>query len=248
MAATASAGYTLLNEFLPEMLQYCNGAPSIMLRIHLINAAIEFCEKSLILKKEPSAFQLEEDVHTYTMKYPQDRYRAIAVDSAKFDSTSQPLIRTTEREMDGAFANWRSTSAQRPSRYWLTEDLNKIRFWPTPNADIDTDMLVKSIVTYKRGQEEVDEYIYEKWHEIIQAGALAKVLLVAGASWFNVKLAFTFSREFSHGKREARKVALTGTGKYPGRVIPQDFIVSGSNAVGRSGSWVYNIQTMPRAH
>jgi hypothetical protein len=242
MASTASAGYTLLNEFLPEMLQYCNGAPSIMLRIHLINSAIELCEKSGILKRDPSAFQLEEDVHTYTLKYPQDRYRAIAVDAAQFendnDIVNQPLTRTTEREMDGEFSNWRATKSSIPTRYWLTEELNKIRFWPTPNADIDNDMQVESVVTYKRGQTEVDEYIFEKWHEPVQAGALSRVLLITGASWFNERLALTFSREFSHGKREARKVALTGTGKYPGRVIPQSYDVMGSNANRRSGSWV----------
>ena len=236
--ATASAGYTLLDDFLPEMLQYCNGAPSIMLRIHLINSAIEFCEKSLILKKSPSAFQLEEDVDIYTMKYTQDRYRAVAVDSCKFDNTSQPLIRTTEREMDGEFANWRETDSSKPTRYWLTEDLNQIRFFSTPKEDIDIDLIVQTVVTYKRGQTEVDEYIFEKWHEFIQAGALARVLVIPEATWKDNTLAATFGREFSRGKREARKVALTGTGKYPGRIIPQDYIVSGSNAVRRSGTWV----------
>jgi hypothetical protein len=236
--ATASAGYTLLNDFLPEMLQYANGAPPIMLRIHLINSAIELCEKALLLTKTPSSFQLEEDVHTYTLKYPQNRYRAIAVDNVKFDSTSQPLIRTTEREMDGEFANWRETSASKPTRYWLTEELNKIRFWPTPSADIDVDMIVITDVTYKRGQVEVDEFIYEKWHEVIQAGALAKVLLIPEATWYNERIALQMELSFKRGKVNARKVTLTGTGKYPGRVIPQDFMVTGSNAVRRSGTWV----------
>ena len=44
--ATASAGYNLLDDFLPEILQYANGAPSIMVRIHTLNAAIAFTEKS----------------------------------------------------------------------------------------------------------------------------------------------------------------------------------------------------------
>jgi hypothetical protein len=240
--ATASAGYTLLDDFLPEVLQYCNGAPNQMLRVHLINSAIELCEKSGILKRDPSKFQLGEGVHTYTLKYPQDRYRAVAVDAAQFeneddDSTKRPLTRTTEREMDGSFANWRSTKSSKPSRYWLTEESNKIRFWPTPNVDIDLDMEVKSVVTYKRGQTEVDDYIFEKWHEAVQAGALSRVLLITGATWFNERLSLTFSREFSRGKREARKVATTGTGKYPGRVIPQSYDVMGSNANRRSGSW-----------
>jgi hypothetical protein len=235
MAATASAGYTLLNDFLAEMMQYCNGAPGIMLRIHLINSAIDLCNKALLLKKSPSPIQFEEEVHTYTMKYPQDRYRVVAVDEIKIEGYG-PLVRTTEREMDSEFANWRETASSKPTRFWLTDDTNTIRIWPTPKADVDIDANIQSIVTYRRGQTEVDEFIFEKWHEIIQAGALAKVLMIPEASWYNPQVAQGFSLIFSRGVREARKTTLTGTGKYPGRVIPQDYMVMGSNNV-RSGSW-----------
>lgn len=235
MAAEASAGYTLLNDFLPEMMQYCNGAPPIMLRIHLINSAIDLCNKALLLKKSPSPIQFEEEVHTYTMKYPQDRYRAIAIDEIKIEGYG-PLVRTTEREMDSQFANWRETESSKPTRFWLTDELNKVRIWPTPKEDIDIDANIQSVVTYKRGQTEVDDFIYEKWHEIIQAGALTKVLLIPEATWYNEKVAMVMSRAFSRGVREARKTTLTGTGKYPGRIIPQDYLVMGSNNV-RSGSW-----------
>jgi hypothetical protein len=236
MAAEASPGYTLLNAFLPEMLQYCNGAPSIMLRIHLINSAIDLCNKSLMLKKEPSSIQFEEEVHTYTLKYPQNRYRTIAIDDIKIEGRD-PLVRTTEREMDSMFANWRETEAGRPSRFWLTDGLNKIRIWPAPKEDIDIDVNIQAIVTYMRGQEEVDDFVYEKWHEIIQAGALAKVLIIPEATWFNNGVALIMARSFSRGVREARKTTLTGTGKYPGRVIPQGYIVQGSSNVRSGASW-----------
>jgi hypothetical protein len=229
--ATATAGYTLLDDFLPEMLQYCNGAPSIMLRIHLINAAIDLCNKALLLKKVPSPFQLEEDVHTYTLKYSQNRYRVLAVDNAKLDGSNVPLVRTTEKEMDSSIINWRSTESSKPTRYWLTDDLNTIRVWPTPKEDIDSDFTVDTVVTYKRGQIEVDEFIFEKWHEVIQAGALAKVLIIPEASWFNPATATVFARSFSRGVREARKTTLTGTGNFPGRVLPQNFIVVGSEGI-----------------
>jgi hypothetical protein len=234
MAATASAGYTLLNEFLAETMQYCNGAPPIMLRIHLINSAIDLCNKSQVLKKAPSPLSIGEDTHTYTLKYPQNRYRAIAIDEVKFASSNVPLVRTTEREMDGSQTNWRSTTASKPTRYWLTDDLNKLRVWPTPNEDIDEDLEVQTVVTYKRGQIEVDDFIYEKWHEVIQAGALARILSIPAATWFNRNTARTFSRVYRRGVREARKTTLTGTGKYPGRVIPQNFIVVGGSST-RSG-------------
>jgi len=228
-----------LNEFLPETLQYCSGAPGIMVRIHLINSAIDLCNKSQILKKVPSPLSLEEDVHTYTLKYPQNRYRAIAVDEVKFADSKVPLTRTTEREMDGSRTNWRSATGKKPTRYFLTEDLNKIRLWPTPSEDVSEDLDVSTIVTYRRGQLEVDDFIYEKWHEVVQAGALAKLLAIPSASWFNPEIAIVFSRAFSRGVREARKTTLTGTGKFPGRVIPQNFVVVGGGNTESGGStWV----------
>lgn len=235
----ASPGYTLLDDLLPEILQYCNHAPSIMVRIHLLNNTIMLCNKALVLKKSPSSITLEEDVHTYTLKYSGNRYRSIAIDSVKFEDNDKPLTRTTEREMDGEFANWRAVKGSKPTRYFLTDDTNKIRLWPTPSDDIDdNDLEIITRVTYLRGQEEIDEHIYEKWHEVIQAGTISSMLMIGGSTWFNPQLSIPFERKFSRGIREARKTTLTGTGKYPGRVIPQGFIVQGGTTDGRSETWV----------
>jgi len=236
--ATASAGYVLFDVFLPEILQYCSGAPSIMIRTHVLSTTIEFLERTLALKKEPSAFQLEEDKSTYTLKYTGDKYRAIAVDNCRIDGNDLPMLRTTEKEMDAEFNNWRETTSSKPTRYFLEDETNKIRFWPTPSADVTDDLELVTRVTYKRDQTEIDEHIYEKWHEHIQAGVVSRLLLIPTASWYNPQLAGSFARAYRNGVRTARKTTLTGTGKYPGRIIPQDFIVMGSNAIKRSGSWL----------
>lgn len=230
MAATASAGYNLLSDMLPEVLQYVNGAPSIMVRIHLVNAAIAFCNKTLVLKKDPSAFQPESEVHTYDLKYTGNRYRAIAVDECKIGSGT-PLLRMTEHEMDTEVGNWRDTESSSPSRFWLTDDTNTIRLWPAPKEDIAEDCTVRTIVTYKRDQTEIDDFIFEKWQEIIQAGALASLLMIPKATWYNERLAAGFASAFRVGVREARKTTLSGTGKFSGRVTPQNFEVVGSNSV-----------------
>ena len=235
---TTTAGYTSLDAMLPEVQQYCNSAPPIMIRTHLINTTIDLCNKALLLKKNPTNLQLEEDVHTYTMKYSANRYRALAVDSAKFEGNYQPLERTTETEMDNYYNNWREQKGTKPTKYMLTDGLNQIRVWPTPKADIDIDFTMQTIVTFKRDQVEIDEFIYEKWHEVVQAGAIARLLMIPGATWYKPSVANVFSKVFSRGVREARKTTVSGTGKYPGRVIPQSYDIMGSpdNATSR-GVW-----------
>ena len=237
MATTA--GYSSLDVMLPEVMQYCNSAPPIMIRTHLINTTIDLCNKALMLKKNPTNLQLEEGVHTYTMKYASNRYRALAVDAAKFEGNYQPLRRTTETEMDNLYPNWREQEGTKPTRFMLTDELNKIRVWPTPKADIDIDFTMQTVVTFKRDQIEIDEFIYEKWHEVIQAGAIARLLMIPGATWYKPSVAQTFAKVFSRGVREARKTTVSGTGKYPGRVIPQSYDVVGSLADGNTGSGWY---------
>jgi hypothetical protein len=236
--ATASPGYVLLDTMLPEILQYCNSAPSIMVRGHSLHSAIDLCNKSLVLKQEASAFEMEEDVHTYTLKFPGNRYRAIAIEDMRIGTSNQPLVRTTEREMDGAYRNWRKTTGSKPTKYFLTDEVNTIRVWPTPSADIDEDTTTIAHVTYKRDQTEIDEHIYEKWIEVIQAGTIARMLLIIGASWYNPNLAAVFTRTWSRGIREARKTSLSGTGKYPGRVIPVVYGNAGGGTMDDLGtSW-----------
>jgi hypothetical protein len=191
-----------------------------------------------VLKKSPSAFEMEEDVHTYTLKFAGNRYRAIAIDDIRIGTTTRPLQRTTEKEMDSAYSSWRQTTGSKPTHYFLTDMVNTIRVWPTPSADISDDTNVIARVTYKRGQTEIDEHIYEKWIEVLQSGVIARMLLIVGASWYNPKLAATFSRTWSRGVREARKTTLSGTGKHPGKVTPQVFgNAGGGTGSGSSTSW-----------
>jgi hypothetical protein len=207
-----------------------------MVRSHLLDTIIEFCEKSLILKKSPSSFLLEEDVHTYTLKYSSDRYRTIAVNNVIIDGTEIPMTETTHKEMDSEYSNWRNQESSKPTRYILEDETNKIRLWPTPNADNTKDVELICRVTFKRDQTEVDEFIHEKWEDPIQSGTISRLLVIPGASWYNPQLAGAFARAYSKGVRQARKTTLTGTGEYPGRVIPQNFVVVGSTD-NRSISW-----------
>jgi hypothetical protein len=230
----ATAGFTDVNDFLPEVLQYCNGAPSIMVRKHIVDSIINFCERTLVLKKAPSTFSLEEDVHTYTLEFDSDRYVAIALDDVKVGDKN-PLERTTERELDGEASNWRSATSLKPRRYFLTDDINNIRLVPFPSADNSDDVTMLATVRPKRDQTEFDELLFEKWLPAIRAGALSELLLVKSGSWYDPSQARIWDVKYKRLVRQARKTTVSGTGKYPGRVIPQSYSVVGSGGThGRS--------------
>lgn len=223
------ASYTDYNDFITEIRQYAHAAPPIMIRTHVRNTIINFCERTLILKKDPSSFYLDEDEHTYTLKFSGDRYIAIAVKDLQIGegTDGDPIAETTEHFLDNTVKGWRTHEAKTPRGYMLTDDVNKIRFYPMPNADSDDEIFITCAVRPRRDQTEIDTFIYEKWEEAIQAGALASILSIPESSWFNPQLAEQMSQAYKRQVRRARKTTTVGTTEIPGQVIPQNYTVFG---------------------
>ena len=234
------ATYTTYETMIPEIMQYCHGAPTILLLTHIRNAAIKFCEKSFVLKKNPSAFYLDEDKHTYTLKYEGDRYRATSIKEARLgeypDDTALTVV--SEHQMDNSLALWRTKEGSEPTACFLTDDINAIRFYPRPNADSDDELFLDTVVTMKRDQIEIDSFVYEKWEEVIQAGALATILVIPKAEWYNRREGAMFSKIWKKGVREARATTLKGVGEQAGQVQPQSYIIQGSgNTIKQDSFW-----------
>ena len=233
--ATATSGFVLLDVFVPEILQYCHAAPTILLRNTVKNVVIEFCKRTLCLKAKPASFYMDEDKHTYTLKYASDRYMTLDVEFMRpgddeFDTTYESLVNTTKQILDSSEANWQTRNATSPSQYFLTDDVNALRVFPTPNTDSTNEYYVDAIVCPKKDQTEVPEFLYEKWEDTIQAGALARLLAMPGASWRAPKLAGEFHSKYRRGLRNARKTTLTGIGQVPAEVTPRSFIVFGRSS------------------
>jgi len=237
--ATASTGFVLLDVFVPEILQFCHGAPTILVRNTVKNIIIEFCKRTLVLKAEPAPFYLDEDVHTYTLKYASDRYTTLDIlDMRKGETDSNNKLESiTTKKLDSTDQNWRVRTGT-PKAQMLTDDTNGLRVYPIPSADSDEDYYVKAIVCPKKDQTEVPEFIYEKWEEAIQFGALARLLSMKGSSWFDRDLSRSFFQKYRRSLKNARKTTLTGIGQVPGQVTPRSYNIMGdSNATGRINSW-----------
>lgn len=229
--ATATKGFVLLDTFVPEILQYVQGCPTIMARTHIRNTIIMFCERSRILKRNPSSFFLTEDVSKYTLKYSGDRYVAIASKECQIGEgqNGTKLEEVTEHELDNSVHNWREQTASEPTSYFLTDEINEIRFYATPDTDSEDEVFVKTIVKPRRNVTEVDEFLWEKWEETIQAGALASLLIMPGATWQDTALATTMSNIFRRDVRRARATSVSGTTEKPTQVVPRSFEVFGSD-------------------
>ena len=234
------ASYTTYQTLVPEIKQYCHGAPDIMIRTHIRNAAILFCERAFVLKKTPSSLSLDEDTATYTLKYSGDRYVAIDIKDAQLGEgqNGKQLTITTQHKLENTIPKWRTRTGSTISAVYLSDDVNELRVYPKPDQDSDEEVFVTTVVRMKRDQTEMDTVLYEKWEEVIQAGALASLLAMPQASWFNARLAAGFAMEFKRGVRRGRKTTISGYGDEPAEVVPQSYSDAGHRSGGGLYTWV----------
>lgn len=222
------ATYKNFDDFLPEILGQCQGCPTQLAKIHIRNAIIKFLERSFILKVSPSEFYLDEDEHTYTLKFANDRYRAVALKEVRLASSDTDQNYTkikvvSEHELDSTITKWRVRNGSTPTHCYLTEETNVVRFYPIPNADSTKEIFMDVAVTIKKSETTVIEFVHEKWEDAIVSGALATILKINGSNWTNPELAKDFENVFRRDIKRARAESLKGVGEQAARVQPQQF-------------------------
>lgn len=225
---------TPIEEYVTNILQYVPGAPTILLHQHIHTTIIHFCERTLCMHGHPDPFQLVADQNVYALQYTAspDTYRIIDIDSLWIGDKSNPLIKTTEQELDSYSPGWRGHTAPEPSRYYLLDVTNWVSFYPIPTQASTENVEMNCTVTFQRAQMTAyDAHLYENYLPVIQAGALASLLRINGASWENQQLADRFALDYRRGVAAVRKETLTGVGEYPGRAIPQSYTIQGTGGV-----------------
>jgi hypothetical protein len=238
------ATYKDFDDFLPEILIQAQGCPTQLAIIQIRNAVIKFLERTLVLKTSPSTFYLDEDEPSYTLKFANDRYRAVALKEVRLASSDTDENYTqihivSEHELDETITKWRVRQTATPTHCFLTEETNVIRFYPMPNTDSTKEIYIDAAVTIKKSETSVIDWVWEKFEEAIVAGALSVLLGQNGASWNNPEESAKWGRTWKRMVMNARSQSLKGVGEQAGRVQPQEF--GGSpygNTYGGYTTWV----------
>jgi hypothetical protein len=179
---------TSYSELVAEILTESNGAPEIIIERVLRNTAIDFLNDTELWQARVS-FPSVESQAEYSLTVDPGQ-TILKLTYCAFDG--KELLQTVPHRQFGEHG--------RPEFYFLRDDKVHLR----PNTVPDgKNIEVEVIYRPNRVSVAIPTAIADKWFEVIQYGALSRLLMMAATPWYNPQRAQLYTLQYEDGKLEA---------------------------------------------
>lgn len=197
------------DQFLPEVLPYVRDCPEFVAINAIRNAAIEFCEKSLIIREQLPPIEVIVGQADYDLEVIAGTTCAMIMSAMIGTKTLQH--RSIE-ELDELFkGGWRERPG--PIDYITQDHYENVRLVQTPEIAPPDPLRITIASRPTRASTKCNKLLYERYAEIIGMGARARLLDTPGQPYSDPESALRFRKWFESGFGEAKITANRGRGR-----------------------------------
>jgi hypothetical protein len=171
---TQAYGFTVpYSKFLPLVLQYVPDASDFIAENAIKQAAIEFCEKTLVWQINIPAMDVVNGQNSYPVQTPADTKFVVPV-QAYFNTNL--LIPKGPDELAEIYRMGDYQQIQGAPQYITRMIKPEVMLVPTPYVTQPAILYVKAAIAPTRDSSEIDSEIYEQYAEAIAWGARGRLL------------------------------------------------------------------------
>jgi hypothetical protein len=198
-----------LDQFLSRLNPLAPGCPQPMAAQALLDAAIEFCDASMVVRYITAPAPAQEGVGSYDIDLPSQQVLSRVL-TAWYGG--RPLTLAPRQTVLG-YAAYHAGMPGRP-RWAFVNDDGAITLMPTPDDKHLADVVLQIATRPARTATMVDDALFDDWAEAIVGGALARLAVIPGTPFNSPELASLgqarFARGLSDATLEARKGNVVG--------------------------------------
>jgi hypothetical protein len=207
-----------LSAFTPRIAYRVDGCPDITIEQAVLDACIDFCERSLILRQTLDPTAVVAGVKEVDLDLPSGTRLAkimkVWVDDREISAVSEDEVGTPLAHVDSVPGVTGVSSM--PTGY-VESSPGTIRLYPAPDKTYS--VTVRAALKPSRSATAVDDILFENWVNAITEGALAR-LYVMPEVWGNAALAAVSAKAFLAFVSSASTEAQHGRGRGELRVRP----------------------------
>lgn len=197
--------------FLPYVLPDAPGCPEVVAIQAIRNAAIEFCEKSLVIVRDHEPITVVTGVVDYDLEPPTDMLVTKVMQAWMENNPIEPMFPDIVREAavyNRLFSSYNSAPS-RPTSY-LQKDERTISIWPRPDKKYVNGLTLRVALKPTRSSDSVEDVVFEDYAEVVAAGALSKLMMSNNRPFTNLPLSTARRNEFLIGMNTARSRSVHG--------------------------------------
>lgn len=194
-----------LSLFLPRILPHVVGCPEVTAQEALIDTAIEFCERTLVVQKTLNQLDTEKAWNEYTLPTPNDQVVVIPVavwfKAKLLEPVAAQAIQNVQAYTDNISGS--TVTQGTPTSYFWTAP-NTLGLYPVPDTDEVETLTVRAALKPKRSATQLEDVLFDDWLDPLVSGTLARLHAMKDQPWASSDRALLRSREFRNGLQRAR--------------------------------------------
>ena len=208
-----------LTDFLSRLIPMVPGCPQPVALQALRDAAIDFCERTMIVRHVTDPVTVRPGEPTYDIDLPSES-AVVRVLNVWYGGSRLELAPAQTVTAHGAYVIGGDLGS--PTAAYVLEPAT-VRLFPVPDARQDRALIVQAATKPTRTAKSVAAILFDDWAEAIVGGALARLAVMPGNSFSNPDMAALGASQFLAGvnaaKLEARKGRVVGDVRVIGRTF-----------------------------
>lgn len=201
-----------LDLFLTRILPHVAGCPEITAQEALVDTAIEFCEKTLVLRQTLDQFSSEAGELEYEL-YPVNTQETVVCPVQVWFKTTllEPISADLVANVQAFRTDTPGTTLLEgaPRQYFWTAE-RTLGLYPVPDTDEDGTVTVRAAMRPKRDATALNTVLYDDWIEAMAAGTLARLHSMKDQPWASSDRAVIQRRYFRECLQRARVEGSSG--------------------------------------
>jgi hypothetical protein len=205
-----------ISDFFPRMLPYLPGCSEPMAAQALVDAAIAFCEDSMVLREPLAPVAVVADTEAYTLVAPVQQQVARVLS-----------VRLGDRELAAVMAedvNLLPAATGRPMAFYTTRTGSALQVHLFPTPDEAGSLVAQVALRPTKTADELEDDLFDLWSDAVISGAMARCMAVPGQPFSDPSGAAAYGSAAAALSRKARVESYHGRVRGSIRVRSRPFV------------------------
>lgn len=192
-----------IDEFFPRVLPYVPGCSEPLARQAILDSAIRYCEKTLILRQSLDSFNTIKNLVSYDLESPNNQMRVARVLSVTIDG----------KEVKGIFEEdvpLLSDDEGKPTGFYTTRVDSEFVLNLYPKPDRKYKVVVTVALAPTKRATSLEDDLYNVWSDGVIAGAIANIAKVPNMPFSSMDVAMAKEMELAKYMQESRVESYYG--------------------------------------